>query len=72
MTCFFIGHRNAPESIFPLITEAVEKEIALNGMNDFVVGHYGHFDSMAARAVRAAKETHADFMKPHLIVRKRV
>lgn len=59
-TCFFIGHRNAPETQRPLLDAAVERHIAEYGVNDFVVGHYGRFDYMAAGTVRKAKERHPD------------
>ena len=58
--CFFIGHRNAPETLRPLLDAVVERHIAEYGVNDFVVGHYGRFDYMAAGAVRKAKERHPD------------
>ena len=59
-TCFFIGHRDAPEALRPLLDEAVERHIAEYGVTDFVVGHYGRFDVMAARAVREAKPRHPE------------
>ena len=43
-TCFFIGHRDTPESVRPLLDETVERHIAEYGVTDFVVGHYGRFD----------------------------
>lgn len=59
-TCFFIGHRDAPESLLPLLTAEVERHITEYGAGDFVVGGYGNFDSMAARAVIAAKKRHPE------------
>lgn len=59
-TCFFIGHRNASTEIFPLITEEVTRHICELGVDDFFVGHYGQFDSMAARAVIQAKEIYPE------------
>ena len=59
-TCFFIGHRDAPETLRPLLADAVERRIAEYGVTEFVVGHYGHFDAMAASAVRKAKERHPE------------
>lgn len=53
--CFFIGHRDAPESIFPMLLHEVERHIAEYGVKDFYVGHYGRFDGMAAKAVITAK-----------------
>ena len=60
LTCFFIGHRNAPEMLRPLLDEAIERHITEYGVAEFVVGHYGHFDMMAAGAVRRAKEQHPE------------
>lgn len=57
-TCFFIGHRNAPETLRPLLYAAVERHITEYGVREFVVGHYGNFDAMALGAVRKAKERH--------------
>ena len=55
MICFFIGHRNANESIMPQLEEAVRKHIVDYGVTEFVVGQYGAFDRMAACAVIKAK-----------------
>ncbi len=54
--CFFTGHRDTPEEIFPLLAEEVERHIVEYGVMDFYVGHYGNFDRMAGRAVKMAKE----------------
>ena len=58
LICFFIGHRDAPEAVRPLLDEAVERHITEYGVTDFFVGHYGRFDAMAAGTVRKAKERH--------------
>ena len=55
-TCFFIGHRDAPEELRLLLVEAVERHITQYGVTEFIVGHYGRFDAMAASAVRAVKQ----------------
>ena len=60
MTCFFIGHRDAPETLRPLLAEAVERHITRYSVTEFVVGHYGHFDAMAAGVVREAKKCHPE------------
>ena len=57
-TCFFIGHRETSDSIFPALLQAVERHITEYGVTEFVVGHYGNFDRLAARAVLKAKERH--------------
>ena len=59
-TCFFIGHRDAPESTYDRLLSAVERHISEYGVTDFVVGRYGNFDRLAARAVMEAKRHHAD------------
>lgn len=55
-TCFFIGHRDAPNSLLPLLLEAVERHITEYGVLHFTVGQYGNFDRLAAQAVKAAKK----------------
>jgi len=59
-TCFFMGHRDAPESIYTLIIAEAERHIAEYGVTAFIVGHYGAFDRMAARAVSELKKEHAN------------
>lgn len=59
-TCFFIGHREAPDALLPLLLDEVERHITEYGVSSFVVGHYGHFDALAARAVIDAKKRHPE------------
>ena len=59
-TCFFIGHRDAPEDLFPRLRDAVARHITEFGVTDFVVGHYGSFDRMSARAVREEKKLYPE------------
>ena len=58
MTCFFIGHRETREDVFPALVQAVERHITGYGVTEFVVGQYGNFDRLAARAVLQAKKRH--------------
>ena len=58
--CFFIGHRDAPEMLRPVLAEAVECHITRYGVTKFVVGHYGRFDAMAAGVVQKAKKRHPE------------
>lgn len=67
MTCFFIGHRDAPRSLQPQIREAVEQHIVRYSVTRFLVGHYGLFDAMAADAVIQAKEEHPNITLEMLI-----
>lgn len=57
--CFFIGHRDANDEIFPLLAAEVNRHISTLGVTEFIVGHYGHFDRLAAKAVIKAKQTNA-------------
>ena len=56
--CFFIGHRNAPASIYNTVLTEVEHLILTQNINHFVVGHYGTFDHMCATAVTELKTTY--------------
>ena len=58
--CFLLGHRYVPGELWPRLAEAVERHILEFGVRDFVVGHYGEFDAMAAGAVREAKKRHPE------------
>ena len=57
-SCCFIGHRDAPETLLPALEQAVERHIVECGVGEFLVGRYGRFDALAARAVMAAKKRH--------------
>lgn len=59
--CFFIGHRDAPDTIYKQLINHIEKCITEYGVQSFVVGHYGNFDRLSARAVIAVKKYH-----PHI------
>ena len=58
--CFFIGHRDAPEEVRVPLAAAIEQHITTFGVAQFVVGHYGQFDWMAAQEVAKAKLSHPD------------
>lgn len=66
-SCFFIGHREASSEILPALRDAVEQHIVEYGVTEFIVGHYGGFDRMAAKAVIAAKEQHPEITLSMLI-----
>ena len=59
-TCFFIGHREAPDSLLPELSTEIEWHITEYGVTDFVVGQYGRFDALAAKCVKAAKKRHPE------------
>ena len=54
-SCFFIGHREASKAMYPALYAAVEQHILEYGVTEFIVGHYGGFDRLAASAVKEAK-----------------
>lgn len=58
--CFFIGHRDTPDSILPELDRAIERCITEGGIRSFIVGQYGNFDRLAAHALREAKKRHPD------------
>lgn len=66
-SCFFIGHSQVPADIFSVLENAVERHIAEFEVKEFVVGHYGEFDRMAARAVISAKKRHPEIILSMLI-----
>ena len=58
--CFLFGHRDSPQSVKKLIESAVERHYLELGIDQFYVGGYGMFDSLAASAVKEVKQRHAD------------
>ena len=54
-SCFFIGHRDAPSTLQQKLDETVDYLWRRCGVTEFIVGHHGNFDSMAASAVEKAK-----------------
>lgn len=67
--CFFIGHRDAPNRLIPVLDELVERHITEYGVREFTVGKYGHFDYLAAAAVQRARERYSDvqliYLRPY-------
>lgn len=66
-SCFFIGHREASAEILPALAEAIEQHIAEYGVTEFVIGNYGAFDRMAAKAVMEAKKNHPEITASLLV-----
>ena len=52
---FFIGHREAPSELLPILTDAIETHISKYGAADFIVGSYGGFDRRRRRRDRGKK-----------------
>lgn len=53
--CCFMGHRDAPDGLYPLLRKEVERYILQCGVNRFFVGTYGNFDRMAASVLGEIK-----------------
>lgn len=66
-SCFFIGHREASTEILPALSSAIEQHVVEYGVTEFIVGHYGGFDRLAARALIAAKIHHPEITLSMLI-----
>lgn len=58
MICTFFGHRDAPESIKPLLRKVLLKLIENQGITQFYVGHQGNFDTMARSLLVEFEQTH--------------
>ena len=66
-SCFFIGHRDIAHDILPQLCAEVERHICMCGVTEFIVGHYGAFDRLAASAVITAKKQHPEITLSLLI-----
>lgn len=66
-TCFFIGHRDAPDKLLPALIAEVERHVTEYDVEEFVVGHYGNFDTLAGKAVREVKARHPGILLTRLL-----
>ena len=53
---FFIGHRNAPASLFPVLSDAIVRHAFLSENVELIIGQYGAFDRMAAKSALQLKK----------------
>lgn len=58
--CTFFGHRDSPDSIFPMLQNSIEGLILSQSVNKFYVGNQGRFDSLVLKALRELKTTHPE------------
>ena len=65
-SCFFIGHADAPESVFAQLTQTVERLIVKENIRYFYVGGYGNFDRLAALTVKRLKKTYRIILRSAL------
>ena len=59
-TCFLIGHRDAPFELRDRLKQAIDTAITEHGIEEFVVGHYGGFDRLAAVCLAEMKQRHPE------------
>ena len=59
-SCYFIGHREANESLLPRLELEIDWLITEENVRYFYVGGYGGFDQIAATAVKKVKKRHPD------------
>lgn len=55
-TCFFIGHHDCSNKIYSELERRTTEHIVEHGATEFIVGNYGNFDRLAAKAVISAKQ----------------
>ena len=55
-SCFFIGHRETPDQVYPALLETIEHHITEYGVSEFVVGRYGNFDRLVIWHCRRPSE----------------
>ncbi len=52
MVCTFFGHKDSPDSIYPLLEKTIAELIQKYPGIEFYVGHNGNFDGMARTALK--------------------
>lgn len=60
MRCFLMGHSDASNELLDVLSVEVERHIIEYGVTEFLVGHYGRFDSLAAKVLANAKKRHPE------------
>ena len=58
--CFLFGNSSAPYDVIPQIEQAAQRHYLEYGINTFIVGSRGNFDSYAATAIKTLKQTYRD------------
>jgi hypothetical protein len=54
--CYFLGHRDAPETLLPALRNAITYHIQVESVDTFIVGNYGAFDRMAQRTLANTRQ----------------
>lgn len=58
MICTFFGHRDAPDSIRPLLLAVLTELIEKQGVLRFYLGYQGNFDAMARNVLIQLQKSH--------------
>ena len=59
--CCFFGHRNAPDSIKPLLEKEIE-HLIINGLADsFYVGNQGNFDMLVYSCLKKLSKKYCNY-----------
>lgn len=66
-SCFFIGHRDAAQEIYPKLEKEIENLILNFNVTKFVVGAYGNFDNMVSAALEKIKDKYY-FIRVYLLL----
>ena len=66
-SCFFIGHRDAPDAVLAHLTVTLERLIVEESVGFFYVGQYGSFDRLATLAAKQLKQ-HYPFITLMLVL----
>lgn len=60
--CFFLGHRDAPDSIGTELEKVIESLILESEVEEFIVGNYGRFDTLVQIVLAKLKEKYPHIM----------
>ena len=58
MICTFFGHRDAPDTVRPLLREVLTDLIERQHVTSFYVGNQGRFDAMVRSLLASIAQTH--------------
>lgn len=56
--CFMFGHRDATDVLMPELVRVITRYVEEEQVGEFIVGSYGGFDHLAARAAAEVKKYH--------------
>ena len=59
-SCFLFGHADCPDAMIPRLEQAIESVYLIYNVRYYYVGNRGHFDHLAATAVKRVKQRHND------------